>query len=115
LAVIFFNILSVIGLAATVSPQGLSVSDTALVFGLPVMVAVAIACLPIFFTGGVIARWEGALFLIYFIAYMLYLLLSASYSHILPVYTTTMLIFVLPLTVITLAISLARALRAREE
>jgi cation:H+ antiporter len=108
-----FNILSVVGLAAFVSPQGLNVSHAALAFDLPVMVAVAIACLPIFFTGGVIARWEGALFLTYYLVYMFYLLLSATHSQILPVYTTSMLIFVLPVTVMTIGISLARALRAK--
>ena len=107
-----FNILSVVGLAAAVSPQGLNVSPVALAFDLPVMIAVAVACLPVFFTGGVIARWEGVLFLAYYVSYTLYLLLSAAQSQTLPVYTMIMLMVVLPLTIITLIVSLIRALKA---
>ncbi len=43
-------------------------------FDIPVMIAVA--CLPVFFTGHVIARWEGVLFLGYYVAYTLYLILN---------------------------------------
>jgi cation:H+ antiporter len=46
-----FNILVVLGLSAVVAPSGIAVSHTALVFDIPVMVLVALACLPIFFTG----------------------------------------------------------------
>jgi len=45
-----FNILIVLGLTALVSPDGVAVAPGALDFDLPVMVAVAVACLPIFFT-----------------------------------------------------------------
>jgi Ca2+/Na+ antiporter len=48
-----------------------------LAFDLPVMTAVAVACLPVFFTGGV-ARWEGAVFLAYYAAYTVYLVLAAN-------------------------------------
>ena len=44
-----------------------------LVIDIPFMVAVAVACLPIFFTGHVIMRWEGAIFLLYYVAYTVYL------------------------------------------
>ena len=60
-----FNILGVLGLSALVAPTGLMVPQSMLSFDLPVMIAVAAACLPIFFTGNLIARWEGALFLGY--------------------------------------------------
>ncbi len=67
-----FNLLGVLGLAALISPAGIGVAQQALVFDLPVMVAAAVACLPIFITGREIARWEGALFLAYYLAYTLY-------------------------------------------
>jgi len=41
---------------------------------LPIMVAVAIACLPVFFTGHRIDRWEGALFLGFYAIYVVVLL-----------------------------------------
>ena len=43
---------------------------------------VAVACLPIFFTGNVIARWEGGLFFAYYIAYTTYLVLAATQATI---------------------------------
>jgi cation:H+ antiporter len=45
----------VLGLAAVLSPSGLTVAPAVLDFDLPVMLAVAVACLPIFFTGHRIA------------------------------------------------------------
>ncbi|PZQ27424.1 MAG: sodium:calcium antiporter, partial [Ectopseudomonas oleovorans] len=58
-----FNLLCVLGLASLVSPAAISVSPNALAFDFPVMIAVAVACLPIFFAGYRINRWEGLLFL----------------------------------------------------
>jgi adenosylhomocysteinase len=42
------------------------------------MLAVAFACLPILLTGREIARWEGWVFLGYYVAYLLYLVLAAQ-------------------------------------
>jgi cation:H+ antiporter len=80
-------------------------------FDLPVMIAIAIACLPILFRGHRIDRWEGALFLGYYLAYTAYLLLDAAQHDALPVFSAVMLKFVIPLTVLTLAILVARELR----
>ncbi|MCB0155960.1 MAG: sodium:calcium antiporter, partial [Anaerolineae bacterium] len=109
-----FNILSVLGLAALVSPQAIPVAPTALAFDLPVMIAVAMACLPIFFTGGVIARWEGVLFLGYYVAYTTYLVLSVAQPQLVPDFKMVMLWGVMPLTALTLLISLAQSIKARQ-
>ncbi len=106
-----FNILLIAGVGATVAPGGLEVAPALLRFDLPVMVAVAVACLPIFFTAHLIARWEGALFFGYYVAYTLYLLLNATGHDALPAYSVAMLEFVLPLTVVTLLVLVLRALR----
>jgi cation:H+ antiporter len=103
-----FNLLAVLGLTALVAPQGVAVSQTALVFDLPVMIAVAVATLPIFFTGYRIVRWEGGLFLAYYGAYVAYLFLAARQSEALASYQTVMLWFVLPLTGITLLVLVTR-------
>lgn len=108
-----FNILLVLGLTAAVAEGGVPVSPGALHFDLPVMVAVAIACLPIFFTGHRIARWEGAVFLLYYVAYTAYLLLNATHHDALGDFRLAMQWVVIPLTALTLAVSLARALGAR--
>ena len=76
-----FNLLCVLGLASLVSPQAIGVSSNALAFDFPVMIAVAVACLPIFFAGYCIKRWEGALFLAYYVAYTLYRCWPAPVGH----------------------------------
>jgi cation:H+ antiporter len=66
------NLLGVIGLAAMVS-DGLAVGSQALWFDLPVMVAAAVACLPVFRRGFRVTRLEGALFLGAYATYLLVL------------------------------------------
>jgi cation:H+ antiporter len=110
-----FNILSVLGLTAMVAPGGLPVSVAAINFDYPVMMAVAVACLPIFFVDYTIKRWEGGLFFGYYVAYTTYLILAATEHDALPVFSNVMMYFVLPLTVITLGIVLFRELSARRQ
>lgn len=98
------NLLGVLGLSAAVSPAGIPVTSAALAFDIPVMFAVALICLPIVFTRHKIVRWEGALFLFYYVAYILYLILDAKEHDALPQYSKTMLFFVLPVTVVALSV-----------
>ena len=67
------------------------------------MIGVAVSCLPIFFTGYRIDRWEGVLFLGFYVAYIAYLWLGATGSAALPSYERVMLLFVVPLAGLTLA------------
>ncbi len=106
-----FNILCVLGLGSLVSPDGVRVSPGALAFDIPVMIAVAIAALPIFFTGYLIARWEGAVFLAYYVAYTAWLVLTARENAALGTLGHAMAWFVLPLTLLTLAVLTFRAVR----
>ena len=108
-----FNLLVVLGASAVVSADGMPVSAAARSFDLPVMTAVAFACLPVFFTGHRIERWEGGLFLGYYIAYIAYLLLHGTGHDAAPVFGRVMIGFVLPLTAITLGVMALRAWRAR--
>jgi len=98
-----FNILAVLGLSALTAGE-LRVAPSALRFDLPVMIAVALACLPIFFTGFKISRWEGLLFFACYAAYALYLFLAATEHSALPALSAAMLFFVLPLTGVTLGV-----------
>ena len=100
-----FNIFACMGFAGLIADGGIMVSETARNFDLWVMLAVAFACLPILFTGREIARWEGGVFLGYYAAYTLYLILAATQHATLPAFSTAMLSYVLPLTVITLIVS----------
>jgi cation:H+ antiporter len=108
-----FNILCVLGLSAAVSAQGVAVPVSALRFDIPVMIAVAVVCLPIFFTGQRIARWEGGLFLGYYVAYTLYLVLSETQPTMSRTIGTVMWAVVIPLTGITLLFSFWRAFSSR--
>jgi cation:H+ antiporter len=71
-------------------------------FDIWVMIAVALACLPVFLSGREIARWEGGVFLLYYAAYVAYLILAAQQHDALGVFSSTMLGFVIPITVVTL-------------
>lgn len=106
-----FNIVAVLGASALVADGGVPVPPAAMRLDIPVMVAVAVACLPIFATGHVVARWEGALFLGYYAAYTLYLALDAQGHDALPAFSGAMIGFVLPLTVVTLGVVAWRSLR----
>jgi cation:H+ antiporter len=106
-----FNLCSVLGFSAAISPNGIAVAQAALKFDIPVMTAVALACLPVFFRRHLIARWEGAVFVGYYLAYTLYLILAATEHQALDEYRVAMLGFVLPLTVLTIAVIAWRSLR----
>ncbi len=108
-----FNLLGVLGASAAVAPQGVPVAPGALAFDVPVMVAAAVACLPIFFTGHRIARWEGFLFVGYYGAYVTYLVLDAARHDALHDFTWIMVAYVMPLTVVTVGVTVLRALRER--
>jgi len=99
-----FNILSVLGISASIAPSDLIVAPAILAFDLPIMVAVMVVCLPVFFIGSCIARWEGVLFLGLYVAYTLYLILYATGHDALQGYSAVMGGFVLPLLAITLSV-----------
>jgi len=104
-----FNILGCLGLSGLVSGStGLVLAPSLMAFDIWVMLAVALACLPVFMTGREIARWEGCVFLLYYAAYVAYLILAAQQHSALPAFSGVMLSFVLPITVITLVVVLLR-------
>jgi len=109
-----FNILGVLGISAMFAPYGLEISESFIRFDIPVMIAVALACLPIFFTGGVISRGEGALLLGYYIAYTLFLVLASSQHDTLPAFSSVMSWFVIPITFIILLIIAAQQLKGKK-
>ncbi|HEX5829096.1 MAG TPA: calcium/sodium antiporter [Candidatus Limnocylindrales bacterium] len=106
-----FNLLGVLGFTAVIAGD-VPVPPGALSFDLPVMVAVAIACLPIFFTGYRIGRAEGALFLAYAVGYTVYLLATAVEHAEVTALTEALAFVLLPLTALTLLILAVRQWRA---
>ena len=108
-----FNLLGVLGATGLVAEGGIPVSPGALGFDIPVMVAVATACLPIFFSGMLVARWEGFLFLAYYVAYTAYIVLDAAGHEAAPLIGLVMIEFVAPLTAVTLGVLVVPSLRRR--
>ena len=99
-----FNILCVIGFTSLVAPDGVAVSRAALTFDIPVMIVVAVACLPVFFIKYEITRVNGAFFLVYYGVYLGYLLMTAAQHELLHEYRVALIWFVMPITAMTLAL-----------
>ena len=106
-----FNILCVLGFSTLASPKGLEVPRAAQAFDIPVMIGVAVACLPVFFTGYQISRANGIAFLGFYTAYVVHLIFTATSHDALGTFRMAMLWFVLPLTALTLLVLSIRALR----
>ena len=106
-----FNLLGCLGLSGLVSVGGLAVPPAVLNFDLWVMVAVAVACIPVVVSGREIARWEGALFLLHYAAYTTWLILAAREHDALPAFSRAMMSFVIPLAIVTLVAVLVRPRR----
>ena len=97
-----FNVLGVQGAASVAA--SVRVAPEALLLDLPLMIAVAVACLPIFFTGYKIARWEGMFFLALFAAYGTYRLLASFGPDSAPTYLAVMTFLVTPIVAVTLGV-----------
>jgi len=110
-----FNILGILGVSSLVATPRLSVPASIVDFDLPVMIAVAFACLPLFFTGRELKRWEGLVFLGYYVAYIAYLVMASSQHDALPLFSRTMMGFVAPITVLTVLVAAAREWRSQRQ
>jgi cation:H+ antiporter len=95
-----FNILAALGLTALSSPGGVQVTSKAFHFDIPIMFMVALFCLPVFYSDFTIDRREGILFLLYYCAYTIYLILSSTGSEILPFFSRITLFVVIPATLL---------------
>lgn len=104
-----FNILGCVGLSGMAAgASGLVIPASVMQFDIWVMLAVALACLPVFMTGREIARWEGGVFLFYYVAYVGYLVLLAQQHPALGGFAFLMTSFALPLTVIAMVVAMVR-------
>jgi cation:H+ antiporter len=99
-----FNLMGVLGISAVVSPEGIMASEAVRAFELPFMVAVAFVCLPIFFTDGSISRWEGGFLFAAYLAYVSWLILGATRNPAVETFSDVVVLFVVPLTVVTLGV-----------
>lgn len=111
-----FNLLGILGVSGLIAGGGgLKVDPSLAGFDIPVMCAVAAACLPIFWSGHAITRREGAVFFVYYLIYTAYIVLTAQQHAALARFGLTVLIFVVPITLLTVASGLVRSGGARQD
>lgn len=94
-----FNILAVLGLSGLFSPTPLLASEQLMQIDVPVMLGVAILCLPLFFLGGILNRFEGLLFLMLYVAYVWFTIAMALSLPYLPQLQTWLLYGLAPVVV----------------
>jgi cation:H+ antiporter len=107
-----FNLLGVLGIGAFLAPEGISVAERVLMLDFLVMVFVALVCLPIFYIDNRISRVEGALLLGYYVLYVIYVILQASKSSVLPA-VTLFITFFAPITFVALVVVAVRSSRSK--
>jgi cation:H+ antiporter len=95
-----YNILLTLGLTVIIAPNVIEVSSAAIALDLPFMVAVSIACIPIFIAGFDITKFDGSIFLFYYGTYLAYLVLDAVGSGLASIMETMMFFAVIPMTLI---------------
>ncbi|MBC3347485.1 calcium/sodium antiporter [Pseudomonas sp. SWRI196] len=106
-----FNLLGVLGVTALAAPSPLSVSPNALDFDLPVMLGVAVLCLPVFYSGYRVTRAEGLLFLGLYLAYGLHVVSFTTGMPLAGQLERLMLFYVLPALLAFLLFTSLRAWR----
>jgi len=76
-----FNTTCILGLSGLFPAARGPVDPSITHFALPLMLGSAATCLPVFFTGRRIARWEGAVFLAAYGAFLAYEVLSSLHAY----------------------------------
>lgn len=104
-----FNILGVLGLSGLAAADGIRVSDAAFQLDIPVMIAAAAACLPVFYAGHIISRRNGAMFLGYYAAYTVSIVIAETTPELYRTFVFAMVGGVVPLTIITLITGVIRS------
>lgn len=108
-----FNILCVLGLSGLVSPIPLLAGEQLVQLDIPVMLGVALLCVPLFFTGAILDRIEGALFLMLYVAYVWYLVATALAQTYIGTLQNGIIFGLLPLVLVYTLYSLWHSLRRR--
>ncbi|MFO7973380.1 MAG: calcium/sodium antiporter, partial [Candidatus Hydrogenedentota bacterium] len=101
-----FNLLGVLGFSALLGHEGVEVSRNVLRYDMLVMVAVALACLPIFITGATVSRLEGFFLVFYYGLYITILVLDAINSPLERPVSQALAFLFIPMTVFILIMSI---------
>ncbi|ALZ77760.1 sodium:calcium antiporter [Rheinheimera sp. F8] len=110
-----FNILCVLGLSGLVSPVPLLAGAQMAALDIPVMLAVALLCVPFFFAGAILNRIEGALFLAAYVAYTWYLVALTLKLDYLPQLQDYIVYGLIPVIGVYVVLSLLNDFRQRRK
>ncbi len=110
-----FNILLVLGAGSTFATSGIAIGADAIELDLPIMLAAAFACLPMVVFDNKLDRWEGAVFVVFYVAYVVFLVLDATGHRAKDPFALVMIAFVAPLVVLTIATITLRQRRHRRQ
>ncbi len=110
-----FNICSVLGFSGLVSMGTLSVSPAMLAIDIPLMIGVALLCLPFFRAGYVLTRANGAVFLAAYVVYVLFLVWKEQQSVALNDLAAIVFSVMLPALIIGTVIVQVRAMRDEQK
>ena len=97
-----FNIAFCLGLAGLLAPDGLAAPAQLIGFDLRVMVIVAAVLLPLVYTGYEVSRTEGVVLLLWGAVYLVWTVLAATGSTLLPAWSRVALFVLLPATALFL-------------
>lgn len=73
-----YNILVILGVTCLIPADGVDVSSHLIRIDIPVMLGVALLCIPVFVSGRQISRIEGGLFVSTYVAYLSYLIIQRT-------------------------------------
>jgi len=73
-----YNILLILGTTCLVASEGLALPASLVRIDIPIMVAAALACIPIFLSGRRVSRGEGGAMVAAYLAYLTFVLLTQS-------------------------------------
>jgi cation:H+ antiporter len=97
-----FNVLGIIGLTGITAGEPVRISSSLVNFDIPVMIAVAIATLPLLAGDHRVPRFVGFAFLAYYAGYVTYLILAVKQHAALVQMSAIAIEFVAPLTVVAI-------------
>lgn len=98
------NLLAVLGVSGLFIEGSIPVQEVLIHFDLPLLIFVSILCIPIFYTGFRIARWEGGILLFFYGSYLYYLYLAAVQHPFLEHFSYWMSRWIVPVLVIAILI-----------
>ncbi len=106
-----FNICSVLGFSGLASGGALTVAPNLIAVDIPLMIMVALLCLPLFRSGYEVTRGNGLLFLGAYVAYVVYLVMKETQHPALADYSGVLFSVALPAVIIGVVVVTVAALR----